>query len=90
MSERLGSASYFSGTPGYVNKWSQILVPALRALFICCLPCAAWRWGFVLSYYILFCHVWLLSLGIFFFSKERGEEMELIRRCEKVESNWEE
>ena len=72
------SIRYFYEIPECVNKWfldpcaySWGSVPSVG------LPCPATRWSvLLLSYYILFCHVWLLSLRSLFFSNERQKGSE--------------
>jgi hypothetical protein len=51
---------------------SLVLVPALEALFLSWIILSSLHeLVFALSYYILFCPIWLLSLQALFFTSER-------------------
>jgi hypothetical protein len=50
---------------------SLILVPALRTLFLCCIDMTNFDMTVFASSYILFDHVWYLSLGNLMFSNEQ-------------------
>jgi hypothetical protein len=55
---------------------SLTLLPTLGSLPPIALPCPTSVWKFFPSFYILFCHAWLLSLTSLFFYNERQKRNE--------------